>query len=74
MIERVHGHDYRIKLTNRVKMFHANMHKKYTVRESEKEPELHEIAAVVVEEQLNVPGDQSKFMSALPNRRNIIVM
>ena len=53
MIERVHGHDYRIKLTNRVKMFHANMHKKYTVRESEKEPELHEIAAVVVEEQLN---------------------
>jgi len=25
VIERVHGHDYRIELTDRVKMFHANM-------------------------------------------------
>ena len=69
VIERVHGHDYRVMLTDRVKMFHANMLKRYTARESEEEPELHEIAAVVVEEQLDVPGGSEQIHECVTEQK-----
>ena len=50
ILERKNGHDYRVQLKDRVKMFHANMLKKYNSREKD-DSEIQQMAAVIVEDQ-----------------------
>ena len=50
ILERKNGHDYRVQLKDRVKMFHANMLKKYNSREKD-DSEKQQMAAVIVEDQ-----------------------
>jgi len=48
-------------LNDGVKMFHANMLKKFNVRQKEQETDVHEFGAVVVEEQKDVEVTPSPF-------------
>ena len=50
ILERKNGHDYRVQLKDRVRMFHANVIKKYNSREKE-DSEIQQMAAVIVEDQ-----------------------
>jgi len=50
VIERRNDHNNMIQMNGRVKLFHANMLKKYTLREKEEETEIHELGAVVMED------------------------
>jgi len=66
VLERKSGHDYMIQLVDKVKMFHANMLKKYNVRDTETESEIQHMAAVVVEEQQEIekiPSQITEFQS-----------
>ena len=58
ILERKNGHDYRVQLNNRVKLFHANMLKKYHVRNKESELEKQQVGAMIVDEQQDL-GDSS---------------
>ena len=61
VLERKNGHDYMIQLPDRIKLFHANMLKKYHARLTETEPEIQQIGAVVVEEQQGIENSQSEI-------------
>jgi len=66
VLERRNGHDYRIQLKDRIKMFHANMLKRYNVREKETEPEIQQLGAVVIDEQQefgNNLGQSTEFQN-----------
>ena len=66
VLERKHGHDYMIQLPDRVKMFHANILKKYHSRVTRTESKIQQIGAVVVEEQQgieNSPSEATEFQS-----------
>ena len=62
ILERVHGNDYRIQLTDKTRLFHANLLKKYyeRMKEANEESEVHELSAAVVEP---VEGSESQLPS-----------
>ena len=61
ILERVHGNYYRIQLTDKTRLFYANLLKKYYERmtEANRESEVHELAAAVVEP---VDGSESQLL------------
>ena len=63
VLECRNGNNYRIQLAGRVKMFHANMLKKYTERKEEKDEEVEVVAAVVFEENQDLEaGETTEFV------------
>ena len=54
VVERRNDHNYRIQMNGRVKMFHANMLKRYVERERKEDTEEHEFGAVVIEDNQDV--------------------
>ena len=57
MLERVRGDDYKIQLPGRTKMYHANMLKKYWIREHE------ELNAMVIEPEEREEDEMNLFTS-----------
>ena len=72
VLECRNDNNYRVQLAGRVKMFHANMLKKYIERKEEKDEVVEAVAAVVFEESQDL--EAGEILSLWENRRNIMAV